>query len=127
MSRLLYQLSEVERNLGQFRGSDCNAARRLIEVEPNGIRGPYALAEVYVRQHNYRDAIATLEAAVDDAAIGAMSHVMRQATRPGSGPGRYQIAKAARPDRICVRRSSKSTTTAIEAYTRGRRSSYRCP
>jgi tetratricopeptide (TPR) repeat protein len=61
---VLYQLSAVERNLGNFEEASA-LARRLIEVEPNGLRGPYALAEVYVRQHKYRDVIAVLEAVVD--------------------------------------------------------------
>ncbi len=78
---VLYQLSEVERDLGNF-DEAISVARRLMEVEPNGIRGPYALAEVYVLQHKYRDAIATLETAV---AVQRQSQAVRgsQATRQG--------------------------------------------
>ena len=61
---VLYQLAEIERDLGNFDAASA-AARRLIEAEPNGLLGPYALAEVFVRQYNYRDAVATLKAAVD--------------------------------------------------------------
>ena len=61
---VLYQLSDVERDLGNFEQATA-VARRLIQVEPDGLLGPSALAEVYVRQHNYRDAITTLETAVD--------------------------------------------------------------
>ena len=78
---VLYQLSEVERDLGNF-DEAISVARRLMEVEPSGIRGPYALAEVYVLQHKYRDAIATLETAV---AVQRQSQATRnsQATRQG--------------------------------------------
>ena len=87
---VLYQLSEVERDLGNFEEAGA-AARRLIQVDPNGLLGPYALAEVYLRQHDYRDAIATLEAAVDTQDQGAVP-----SDEPTSRQGRGRSAQMAR-------------------------------
>ena len=86
---VLYQLSEVELDLGNF-DEAAAVARRLIALEPRGIRGPNALAEVYVRQHDYRAAIDTLEGAV---AVQRQSQATRnsQATRQGRARP-YQIA-----------------------------------
>jgi tetratricopeptide (TPR) repeat protein len=111
---VLYQLSEVERDLGNFDEASA-AARRLIEVEPNGLFGPYALAEVYVRQYNYRDAIATLEAAVD---TQDQNNVLRDESAPRRGRGRpIQIARML--GRIGFAYTQlQEYDPAIEAYTR---------
>ena len=111
---VLYQLSDVERDLGNFEEASA-AARRLIQVEPNGLLGPYALAEVYVRQHNYRDAIATLEAAVD---TQDQSDVSRDEPAPRQGRGRpIQIARML--GRIGFTYTQlQEYDPAIEAYTR---------
>ena len=111
---LLYQLSEVERGLGHFEEATA-AARRLIQVEPNGLLGPYALAEVYVRQYNYRDAIATLEAAVD---TQDQSDVSRD--EPAPRPGRERPLQIARLlGRIGFAYTQlQEHDPAIEAYTR---------
>ena len=111
---VLYQLSEVERDLGNIEEATA-AARRLIKVEPNGIRGPYALAEVYVRQRNYREAIATLEAAV---ATQRESDATRdsQATRQGQARP-FQIASLL--GRIGFAYTQlEEHDNAVEAYTR---------
>ena len=111
---VLYQLSEVERDLGNFEEASA-AARRLIQVEPNGLIGPYALAEVYVRQHNYRDAIATLEAAVD---TQDQSDTSRDDPAPRQGRGGpIQIARML--GRIGFAYTQlQEYDPAIEAYTR---------
>ena len=111
---VLYQLSEVERDLGNFEEATA-AARHLMEVEPNGIRGPYALAEVFVRQHNYRDAIATLESAV---AMQRQDDAARDPATPNQGRARpYQIASLL--GRIgFAYEQLQEPDGAIEAYTR---------
>ena len=111
---VLYQLSEVERDLGNFEEAST-AARRLIQVEPNGLLGPYALAEVYVRQHNYRDAIATLEAAVD---TPDQSDISRDEPSPRQGRRRpMQLARML--GRIGFAYTQlQEYDPAIEAYTR---------
>jgi tetratricopeptide (TPR) repeat protein len=111
---VLYQLSEVERDLGNFEEATA-AAQRLMEVEPDGIRGPYALAEVYVRQHNYRDAIATLEAAVATQRQGNATRSRETANQGRARP--YQIASLL--GRIgFAYEQLQEPDGAIEAYTR---------
>ena len=107
---VLYQLSEVERDLGNFDAASA-AARRLIEVEPNGLLGPYALAEVFVRQYNYRDAIATLEAAVD-----AQDQSDSSAAPQGQGR-RLQLARMLGRLGFAYERLQEHDP-AIDAYTR---------
>ena len=87
---VLYQLSEVERDLGNF-DEAIAVARRLIQADPDGLLGPSALAEVFVRQHNYRDAITTLETAVDPQDQDDVSQ-----DDPAPRPGQRQTLQVAR-------------------------------
>ena len=56
----LYLLSEAERRLTRFDAAEA-AARRLIEIEPDGIRGFYALGQVFLQRREYAKLVATLE------------------------------------------------------------------
>lgn len=59
----LYLLSDVELQLGDLDASEA-AARQLMKAEPNGLRGAYALAQVYGERGQHRRVIDTLEPAV---------------------------------------------------------------
>ena len=78
---VLYQLSQVYLELGDYDEAEV-AARGVLALEPRGIRGPYALAAVYARQHAYRDIVDTLEPTVE---------AQRSATS-GRGAGSYEFA-----------------------------------
>ena len=62
----LYRLSQVELDLGNH-DEALIAAQNLMKAEPNGIRGPYALAEVHSRRHDYQSVVDTLEPAIQTA------------------------------------------------------------
>jgi tetratricopeptide (TPR) repeat protein len=66
---VLYLLSDVERQSGEYDEAE-SAARRLIALEPKGIRGAYALAQVYEARREHRKVIETLEPAVRTADAG---------------------------------------------------------
>jgi tetratricopeptide (TPR) repeat protein len=53
-------LSDVELQLRAFEESE-DAARQLIKIEPNGLRGAYALAQVFDARGEHRRVIETLE------------------------------------------------------------------
>jgi tetratricopeptide (TPR) repeat protein len=59
----LYLLSEAERRLGDLDAAEATA-RRLVALEPAGLRGPYALAEVFEARYDYPKVISVLEPAV---------------------------------------------------------------
>ena len=65
----LYRLSQVELDLGN-RDEAAVAAQNLMKAEPNGIRGPYALAEVHSRRRDYQSVVDTLEPAIQAARAG---------------------------------------------------------
>ncbi len=56
----LYLLAEAERETGGLAAAEA-AARRLIALDAADLRGPYALARVLERRHDYRGLAATLE------------------------------------------------------------------
>ena len=55
-----HMLAETEIALANFEAAEA-AARRLIELEPNGLRGPYVLSQVFERRHEYRRVVETLD------------------------------------------------------------------
>lgn len=57
--RALYLLSQAHRRLDALDDAE-SAARLLIELDPNGVWGHYALAQVYERRREYRRVIDTL-------------------------------------------------------------------
>ena len=59
----LYQLSDVELRLNNLDAAEA-VAERLVAAEPNGLRGPVALAQVFERRREYRRVAETLEPAV---------------------------------------------------------------
>ncbi len=65
----LYRLSQAELDLGNH-DEAAMAAQNLIKAEPNGIRGPYALAEVHSRRRDYQGVVDTLEPAIRTAQAG---------------------------------------------------------
>lgn len=68
----LYQLSNVEFRLNNLGAAEA-AAERLVAAEPNGVRGPVALAQVFERRREYRRVVETLEPAVGVARDGNLS------------------------------------------------------
>ncbi|MCY4632929.1 MAG: tetratricopeptide repeat protein [Acidobacteria bacterium] len=54
-----HMLAEVEIALTNFDAAE-SAARRLIELEPDGLRGPYVLSQVFERRHEYQRVVETL-------------------------------------------------------------------
>ena len=81
MASVFYQLFQVYFELGDFEEARA-AAERVRELDPNGVRGPYAVAAVHARQHEYRDVVRTLEPVVK---------AQREAP-PGRGASAYEIA-----------------------------------
>jgi len=65
----LYRLSQVELDLGNH-DEAAMAAQNLMRAEPNGIRGPYALAAVHERRRDYQGVVDTLEPAIQTARAG---------------------------------------------------------
>lgn len=63
----LYLLFEVELDLRNFAVAE-DIARKLGDVEPEGVRGPVALAEVYSRRRQHRAVIDTLTPVFENAA-----------------------------------------------------------
>ena len=68
----LYQLSNVEFRLNNLDAAEV-VAERLVAAEPNGVRGPVALAQVFERRREYRRVVETLEPAVGAARNGDLS------------------------------------------------------
>ena len=68
----LYQLSNVEFRLNNLDAAEA-VAERLVAAEPNGVRGPVALAQVFERRREYRRVVETLEPAVGPAREGNLS------------------------------------------------------
>jgi len=66
---LLFMLSEAEREAGDLAGAE-SAARRLVALEPNQLRGALALAQVFEERHESRQVVATLEPVAQKAAPG---------------------------------------------------------
>jgi len=64
---VLYALSEAEREAGNLDEAEA-AARRVMALEPTGLRGPYVLARVFERRHDAAQVVALLEPAVARAA-----------------------------------------------------------
>jgi tetratricopeptide (TPR) repeat protein len=62
----LYLLAEAHRAVKDYDAADA-AARRLIALEPAGVRGPYALALSFEARHDYRGVIDTLAPVVERA------------------------------------------------------------
>jgi tetratricopeptide (TPR) repeat protein len=65
----LYRLSQVELDLGNH-DEAAMAAQNLMRAEPNGVRGPYALAAVHERRRDYQGVVDTLEPAIQTARAG---------------------------------------------------------
>ena len=61
-----HMLVETEIALTNFDAAE-SAARRLIELEPDGLRGPYVLAQVLERRHEYRRVVETLSPVLEQA------------------------------------------------------------
>ncbi|MCL4813872.1 MAG: tetratricopeptide repeat protein [Vicinamibacteraceae bacterium] len=59
----LYLLAEAERRLGDLDAAE-STARRLVALEPSGLRGAYALAEVYEARYEHDEVVAILEPAI---------------------------------------------------------------
>lgn len=76
---LLFMLSEAEREAGDLAGAE-SAARRLVALEPNQLRGALALAQVFEERHESRQVVATLEP------------VAAQKAAPGPGQPTRQFA-----------------------------------
>ena len=68
----LYQLSNVEFRLNNLDAAEA-VAERLVAAEPNGVRGPVALAQVFERRREYRRVVESLEPAVGAARNGDLS------------------------------------------------------
>ncbi len=67
---VLYLLSEAERRAEALPEAE-SAARRLIVLEPSGLRGAYSLALALEQRRAYRDVIATLAPAIDKQPAGS--------------------------------------------------------
>lgn len=59
----LYLLSDAERRLGDLEAAEATA-RRLLALEPSGLRGPYALAEVHEARYDFAQVVTTLDPVV---------------------------------------------------------------
>ncbi len=55
-----HMLAETEIALTNLEAAEA-AARRLIGLEPDGLRGPYVLAQVFERRHEYQRVVETLQ------------------------------------------------------------------
>ena len=60
-------LSEAQRQSGELDAAQATA-RRLTALEPQGLRGPYALAMVYEQRRDYAKVVETLQPAVAESA-----------------------------------------------------------
>jgi tetratricopeptide (TPR) repeat protein len=60
--RALYLLSQAQRRVRDFAAAEASA-RRVIALDPKGLWGPFALAQVYEDQRQYRQALDTLSPA----------------------------------------------------------------
>ncbi len=65
----LYLLSEVELALNNFDEAEA-VAERLVELEPDSLRGAFSLARVFERRREYQRVVDTLEPALDWARDG---------------------------------------------------------
>ena len=66
----LYLLSTAEREANDLDAAE-HTARRLIALDRNDLRGPYALAQVFEQRHDPLQVVATLEPALDQATARA--------------------------------------------------------
>jgi tetratricopeptide (TPR) repeat protein len=77
--RVLYLLSQAQRRTRDLDAAEATA-RRVIALDPKGLWGPFALAQVYEDRHAYSSVVDTLSAAVSEwtpgpgapARVGAM-------------------------------------------------------
>ena len=60
----LHLSAEVELELNNFTEAE-SIARRLVELEPDGLRGPFVLAQVHSRRREYQSVVDTLQPVVD--------------------------------------------------------------
>jgi tetratricopeptide (TPR) repeat protein len=59
-TRALYMLSQAQRELRDYPAAEATA-RKLMAADPEAASGPFALAQVYEQQHEYRKVVETLE------------------------------------------------------------------
>jgi tetratricopeptide (TPR) repeat protein len=62
--RAVYLLAQAQRQSSDFTAAEATA-RRLMALDPDGVSGPYALAQVFDDQHEYRKVVETLQPVVD--------------------------------------------------------------
>ncbi len=67
----LYMLFQAERDLGDFDAAETTA-RRLMKVEPDSVRGVYALSQVLDQRRDYAGEVKALEPAVAQLRAGKM-------------------------------------------------------
>lgn len=60
---VLYALSDAERQAGDYEDAEATA-KRLVALEPSGVRGPLVLAQVYEARREHRRVVETLEPVV---------------------------------------------------------------
>jgi tetratricopeptide (TPR) repeat protein len=65
----LYLLAEAHRAVKEYEAAEA-AARRLMALEPAGVRGPYALALSFEARHDYRSVVETLAPVIERARTG---------------------------------------------------------
>jgi tetratricopeptide (TPR) repeat protein len=63
-ARALYLLSQAQRRSGDSAAAE-RTARRLVALDPEGLWGPYALAQVHEDRHDYRAVVEVLRGAVE--------------------------------------------------------------
>jgi tetratricopeptide (TPR) repeat protein len=63
-ARALYLLSQAQRRSGDFPAAE-RTARRVVALDPEGLWGPYALAQVHEDRHDYRAVVEVLRGAVE--------------------------------------------------------------
>lgn len=63
-TRAMYLLAEAQRDLNDLQAAEATA-RQLMAADPGGASGPYALAQVYEQEHDYRKVADTLQPVVD--------------------------------------------------------------
>jgi tetratricopeptide (TPR) repeat protein len=67
---VLYLLSEAERRSNDLAEAEA-AARRLVALEPTGLRGAYSLALAFEQRRAYREVVETLAPAIDKQPAGS--------------------------------------------------------
>ena len=61
----LHLSAEVELELNNFTEAET-IARQLVDLEPEGLRGPFVLAQVHSRRREYQSVVDTLQPVVDE-------------------------------------------------------------